>query len=91
MYYPYLNTPLDRSLDILDGTGSSIWSADLREDGNAGDEDAAKYRDYIPPWHGLSAHGEGQGHVSHSSHEVRHILIPLNLACLCQLWRVRGL
>ncbi|KAJ3919944.1 hypothetical protein F5877DRAFT_39116, partial [Lentinula edodes] len=63
VYYPYLNTPLDRSLDILDGIGSSIWSADLREDGNAGDEDAAKYRDYIPPWHGLSAHGEGQGQL----------------------------
>ncbi|KAJ4494602.1 hypothetical protein C8J55DRAFT_497082 [Lentinula edodes] len=63
VYYPYLNTPLDRSLDILDGTGSSIWSADLREDGNAGDEDAAKFRDYIPPWHGLSAHGEGQGQL----------------------------
>ncbi|KAJ3853593.1 Zn-dependent exopeptidase, partial [Lentinula lateritia] len=63
VYYPYLNTPLDRSLDILDGTGSSIWSADLREDGNAGDEDAAKYRDYIPPWHGLSADGEGRGQL----------------------------
>ncbi|KAJ3997951.1 Zn-dependent exopeptidase [Lentinula boryana] len=63
VYYPYLNTPLDRSLDIVDETGKSIWSADLREDGNEGDADAAKYRDYIPPWHGLSANGEGQGRL----------------------------
>ncbi|KAJ3747714.1 Zn-dependent exopeptidase [Lentinula detonsa] len=63
VYYPYLNTPLDRSLDIVDETGKSIWSADLREDGNEGDEDAAKYRDYIPPWHGLSANGKGQGRL----------------------------
>ncbi|KAJ3753899.1 hypothetical protein EV360DRAFT_52645, partial [Lentinula raphanica] len=72
VYYPYLNTPLDRSLDIVDEDGNLVWTADLREDGDARDEDAAKYRDYIPPWHGLSAHGEGQGklvYVNYGTHE----------------------
>lgn len=64
VYYPLLDTPLDRSLDIVDDAGNSLWSADLREDGNAGDEDAAKYRDFVPAWLGLSGHGEGQGKVS---------------------------
>ncbi|KIK69969.1 hypothetical protein GYMLUDRAFT_212939 [Collybiopsis luxurians FD-317 M1] len=63
VYYPYLDTPLDRSLDILDDAGNSVWSADLREDGNPLDEDAAKYRDAIPAWHGLSGPGEGLGQL----------------------------
>ncbi|KAE9396298.1 Zn-dependent exopeptidase [Gymnopus androsaceus JB14] len=63
VYYPYMDTPLDRSLDIVDLAGNSLWSADLREDGDEGDEDAAKYRDYIPAWHGLSGHGEGKGQL----------------------------
>ncbi|KAF9068546.1 hypothetical protein BDP27DRAFT_1421735 [Rhodocollybia butyracea] len=72
VYYPLLDTPLDRSLDIVDDAGNSLWSADLREDGNAGDEDAAKYRDFIPAWLGLSGHGEGQGqlvYVNYGSYE----------------------
>lgn len=64
VYYPNMDTPLDRSLDIVDNAGNSLWSADLREDGDEGDEDAVRYRDYVPAWHGMSGHGEGQGQVT---------------------------
>lgn len=63
VYYPVLDTPLDRNLDILGDDGQPIWSADLTEDGDPLDEDAARYRDYIPAWHGLSGHGTGEGNV----------------------------
>ncbi|KAK0468417.1 Zn-dependent exopeptidase [Desarmillaria tabescens] len=63
VYYPVMNTPLDRSLDILGEDTRSVWSADLTEDGNPLDEDAAKYRDSVPAWHGLSADGEAMGQL----------------------------
>lgn len=64
VYYPYMDTPLDHSLEIVGDDGHSIWSADLSEDGDPLDEDAAKYKDYIPAWHGYSGHGEAEGNVS---------------------------
>ncbi|KAG7447447.1 Zn-dependent exopeptidase [Guyanagaster necrorhizus] len=63
VYYPVLNTPLDRSLDILGEDARSVWSADLTEDGDPLDKDAAKYRDSVPAWHGLSADGEAAGQL----------------------------
>ncbi|SJL02051.1 uncharacterized protein ARMOST_05375 [Armillaria ostoyae] len=63
VYYPVMNTPLDRSLDILGEDARSVWSADLTEDGDPLDEDAAKYKDAVPAWHGLSADGEATGQL----------------------------
>lgn len=65
VYYPYLDTPLDRSLEILGEDGNAVWTADLVEDGDPLDEDAHKYRDAIKAWHGYSAHGEAEGQVRH--------------------------
>lgn len=58
-----MNTPLDRALAILDQAGAVAWAADLVEDGDARDADAAKYRDYVPAWHGLSRGGEVEGEL----------------------------
>ncbi|KAL1761550.1 hypothetical protein FB107DRAFT_255027, partial [Schizophyllum commune] len=63
VYYPVMNTPLDRSLEILDDDGEVEWAADLVEDGDPADPDAAKYRDAVPTWHGLSKDGEATGQV----------------------------
>ncbi|KAF8076478.1 Zn-dependent exopeptidase [Lyophyllum atratum] len=63
IYYPVLNTPLDRSLQILGENGEAVWSADLVEDGDPLDEDAHKYRDSVPTWHGLSKDGEVEGQL----------------------------
>ncbi len=77
VYYPVLDTPLDRTLDILGQDGQTIWSADLTEDGDPLDEDAAKYRDFIPAWHGLSGHGTAEGQVVDVPHTFkRDLLIP---------------
>ncbi|KAI0750987.1 Zn-dependent exopeptidase [Daedaleopsis nitida] len=62
-YFPVMNMPLDRSLSILGEDGEPEWEADLVEDGDPLDPEAAKYRDYIPTFHGLSADGDVVGEV----------------------------
>ena len=63
VYYPVLNTPLDRSLQILDEDGKPVWSADLAEHGDKLDPEAAKYADAVPAFHGLSKGGEVEGQL----------------------------
>lgn len=67
-YYPVMNTPLDRSLQILGTDGSVVWDADLVEDGDPGDPEAAKYRDYVPTFHGLSRDGEVEGELIYANY-----------------------
>ena len=67
-YYPVLNTGVDQSLQILDSDGSPAWSADLIEDGDPRDEDAHKYRDTIPSWHGLSREGDVTGQLIYANY-----------------------
>ncbi|KAI0722737.1 Zn-dependent exopeptidase [Earliella scabrosa] len=62
-YFPVMNTPLDRSLSILGEDGEPEWEADLVEDGDPRDPEAAKYRDHVPTFHGLSADGDVTGEV----------------------------
>ncbi|KAG6829605.1 hypothetical protein H0H92_004074 [Tricholoma furcatifolium] len=71
VYYPVLNTPLDRSLQILGEDGSVAWEADLVEDGDPLDEDAAKYRDAVPAWHGLSKDGEVEGQLVYANYGTK--------------------
>lgn len=67
-YYPVLNTGTEQSLEILDAQGGSIWTADLVEDGDPRDEDAHKYKDVIPPWHGLSCDGDATGQLIYANY-----------------------
>ncbi|OSX59469.1 hypothetical protein POSPLADRAFT_1035744 [Postia placenta MAD-698-R-SB12] len=62
-YYPVMNTPLDHSLAILAEDGSEAWIAELEEDGDPLDPEAAKYRVAVPTWHGLSKGGEVEGEL----------------------------
>ncbi|KAF9265384.1 Zn-dependent exopeptidase [Marasmius fiardii PR-910] len=68
VYYPKLDTPVGRSLDILDKNGNSRLSFDLNEDGDPLDEDAHAYRDFVPAWHGFSSHGEAEGQVIYANY-----------------------
>ncbi|KAI0068619.1 Zn-dependent exopeptidase [Artomyces pyxidatus] len=61
VYYPVMNTPLDRSLEILSDDGEVVWSAELEEVADETDGDAWTYFDAVPTWHGLSRGGEVQG------------------------------
>ncbi|KAG5648992.1 hypothetical protein DXG03_000341 [Asterophora parasitica] len=72
-YYPVLNTPLDRSLQILDANGVAVWSADLVEDGDPLDEDAAKYRDDVPTFHGLSKDGDVEGQLVYANYGTKEV------------------
>jgi len=64
VYYPYLDSPVSQSLEVLSSYNEVAWSADLVEDGDPLDADAHKYRNEIQAWHGYSAHGEAIGNVS---------------------------
>ncbi|TFK43668.1 hypothetical protein BDQ12DRAFT_675361 [Crucibulum laeve] len=67
-YYPVLNTPLDRSVEILGDNNKSIWTADLVEDGDPRDEDAHKYKNSVPTWHGLSRDGDVTGQLVYANY-----------------------
>ena len=56
-----MNTPLDRSLEILDEDGNAVWTADLKEIADDTDPDAGEFSDAVPTWHGLSKGGEVKG------------------------------
>ncbi|KII94951.1 hypothetical protein PLICRDRAFT_128324, partial [Plicaturopsis crispa FD-325 SS-3] len=60
-YYPYMNTPLDRSLEIIGDDGKVVWKANLEEVADDTDPDAGEYYDAVPAFHGLSVGGEVQG------------------------------
>ena len=56
-----MNTPLDRTLQIVDKNGTVIWQADLIEVADETDPEAGKYFDSVPTFHGLSQGGDVTG------------------------------
>lgn len=72
-YYPVMNTGVEQALEILDDQGNAKWSADLVEDGDPRDEDAHKYRDTIPPWHGYSADGDVTGQLIYANYGDKEV------------------
>ncbi|KAI5119745.1 hypothetical protein M0805_004077 [Coniferiporia weirii] len=62
-YYPVLNSPLDRSVEILgDDEKEAVWKANLEEVAEDElDPDAGKYAEAVPVFHGLSRGGEVKG------------------------------
>jgi N-acetylated-alpha-linked acidic dipeptidase len=65
-YYPVMNTPLERTLQIVENNGAVLWDADLKEhapEGDDKDQDAVKHADAVPTFHGLSVSGDVTGHL----------------------------
>ena len=58
-----MNTPLNRSLQILESDGSAAWTADVEEVGDPDDPGASRYRTAVPTFHGLSKDGEVEGEL----------------------------
>lgn len=56
-YYPLLNTPAERKLEILNDDGSTFWSANVEETPAEGDP-AGEWYDAVGAWHGLSKGGD---------------------------------
>ena len=73
VYYPVMNTGNADgiSLEILGQDGGSIWTADLLEDGDPGDETAAKYKHAVPSWHGFSAAGVAIGPIVYANYGTK--------------------
>ncbi|KJA29916.1 hypothetical protein HYPSUDRAFT_31952 [Hypholoma sublateritium FD-334 SS-4] len=67
-YYPVMNTGVEQRLEIKDQNGTSVWTADLVEDGDPRDPDAHKYKDTIPTWHGLSCDGDVTGQLIYANY-----------------------
>ncbi|KAF8510592.1 hypothetical protein JB92DRAFT_2938695 [Gautieria morchelliformis] len=67
-YYPLMNTPLNHSIDILDESGNVVWTAQLEEDGDPLDEDAANARTAVPVFHGLSKDGDVTGELFYANY-----------------------
>jgi len=63
VYYPVMNTPMGRAVQLLDDSGFAVWDADLEEHADDEDPDAGKYRDAVPTFHGLSKGGDVTGKV----------------------------
>ncbi|KAG8716114.1 hypothetical protein FRC11_009163 [Ceratobasidium sp. 423] len=59
-YYPLLNFPDERKLEILNDDGTPFWSANVEETPAEGDP-AGQWYDTIGAWHGLSKGGDVQG------------------------------
>jgi N-acetylated-alpha-linked acidic dipeptidase len=68
VYYPVLNTPLDRSLEILGDDGTAVWKADLEEVADELDSDAHAYAKSTGAWHGLSRDGEAVGRLIYANY-----------------------
>lgn len=66
-----MNTPLDRHLEILNDDGSIAWKANLEETVDQTDEDAHKYFDAVPTWHGLSKDGNVTGQLVYVGHGTK--------------------
>lgn len=68
-YFPVMNKPVFRSVDILvpDGNGLVEWSAKLREDIVEGDPTSI-YRDEVPTFHGLSVSGNVTGPILYAGY-----------------------
>ncbi len=73
IYYPILDTPLDRNLSIINSKGSVEWEADLEEDGDPRDADAHKYRTAVPTWHGFSRGGDVTGELIYDNYGTREV------------------
>ncbi|KZT12731.1 Zn-dependent exopeptidase [Laetiporus sulphureus 93-53] len=71
VYYPVMNTPLDRSLQILDDDGKPVWTAELEEVADETDPEAGKYKDAVPTFHGYSKGGEAKGKLVYAHYGRR--------------------
>ncbi|KAF9452414.1 Zn-dependent exopeptidase [Macrolepiota fuliginosa MF-IS2] len=68
VYYPVLDTGLDRNLSIINDAGLVEWKADLDEDGDPRDVEAHKYRTAVPTWHGFSRAGDVTGELIYANY-----------------------
>ncbi|KAJ7811647.1 hypothetical protein B0H14DRAFT_2523730 [Mycena olivaceomarginata] len=94
-YYPVMDTGVEQRLEILGKDGSTVWTADLVEDGDPLDPDAHKHRDSVPTWHGASGDGDVEGQLIYANYGTRADYLDLvaagaNLTGKVVITRYRG-
>ena len=72
-YYPVMNTPLERTLEIICKNGTVIWQADLVEEADETDPEAGKYFDSVPIFHGLSRGGDVTGKLVYGKYCLKEV------------------
>ena len=72
-YYPVMNTPLERTLQIICKNGTVIWQADLVEEADETDPEAGKYFDSVPIFHGLSRGGDVTGKLVYGKYCLKEV------------------
>lgn len=69
VYYPVMNTPLDRSVEIMSEGGEPVWKAHIEEVAeDVLDPEAGEYVTAVPVFHGLSRGGEVQGKLVYANY-----------------------
>ncbi|KAF5360315.1 hypothetical protein D9758_009125 [Tetrapyrgos nigripes] len=71
IYYPVMNTPLERNLQALDDDGNVLWEADLTEHADETDSDAGKHADAVPTFHGYSRGGDVSGKLIYANYGLK--------------------
>ncbi|KAK0443095.1 Zn-dependent exopeptidase [Desarmillaria tabescens] len=71
VYYPVMNTPLDRVVQALDQEDNVIWAADLTEHTDDTDPEAGEYYDFVPTFHGLSKGGDVTGKLVYANYGLK--------------------
>lgn len=67
-YYPYMNTPLNRSLQILGENNAVDWEANIEEVADDTDPQAGRHAQTIPAFHGLSKDGDVNGTLVYANY-----------------------
>ncbi|KIY72270.1 Zn-dependent exopeptidase [Cylindrobasidium torrendii FP15055 ss-10] len=67
-YYPVMNTPLERAVQVLDDDGNVLFDFDLTEHTDDTDPEAGKYYDAVPTFHGLSQAGDVTGKLIYANY-----------------------
>ncbi|EIN10538.1 Zn-dependent exopeptidase [Punctularia strigosozonata HHB-11173 SS5] len=70
-YYPVMNTPMDRSLDILGDDGEAVWSANVEEVADFTDPEAGEHVTSVPAFHGLSGNGTAIGQLVYAGYGTK--------------------
>jgi N-acetylated-alpha-linked acidic dipeptidase len=73
VYYPVMNTPLDRSLQVLNKDGEVVWDAPLEEVADETDPEAGEHYLDVPTFHGLSAAGDVQGKLVYANYGTKEV------------------
>ncbi|KAF8897847.1 hypothetical protein BD779DRAFT_1492680 [Infundibulicybe gibba] len=92
IYYPVMNTPLDRSLQILGDNDTVLWEADLVEYADDTDPEAGKYNDAVPTFHGLSPAGDVNGTLldGHYYITVKNTIVLCRYGAIFRGLKVKG-